>query len=126
MEKQRILENAIDYENSYVNYNVLLNYLKNSKNEGGKLLYKNEYQQLLSTIKKMESNEPIVILNITDTNTEINGLITNLMTKIKNTNCIKQMRNISVDGGGSWGLGKNSYSNLSSSECYYIHKYLQP
>ena len=51
-------KNAIDYKNSYTKLqNVLLNYLKNSKNEGGKLLYKNEYQQLLATIKKIESNE---------------------------------------------------------------------
>jgi len=112
-------KNAIDYENSYNKLqNVLLNYLKNSKNEGGKLLYKNEYQQLLSTIKKMESNEPIVILNITDTNTTgLTGLDEpNLSDKDKKHHKLHKTNaeNISVDGGGSWGLGKNSYSNLSS------------
>jgi hypothetical protein len=110
---------SIDYKNSYKNLQkILLKYLEEEMNEGDDLLYKNELNQLKETIKLLEGKKPIVLLNITDTNTSgLNGLDLPLKgdkdrkhNKLHKTN----RTNISVDGGGSWGLGKNSYSNLST------------
>jgi hypothetical protein len=110
---------SIDYKNSYKNLQkILLKYLTEELNEGDELLYKNELNQLKETIKLLEGDKPIILLNITDTNTTgLNGTdLPKQGDKDRKHNKLHKTNrtNISVDGGGSWGLGKNSYSNLST------------
>ena len=77
----------------------------------------------------MESNEPIVILNITDTNTTgLTGLDEpNLADKDKKHHKLHKTNaeNISVDGGGSWGLGKIHTLIFLPSECL-LHPQISP
>ena len=110
---------AIDYENSFMTlYNSLEEYLKNKKDAIGNRLFEEDYKLLNATKKLMISEDSIFLINITDTNTT--GL-TGPDVKQRVDEESKHYafhktnnQNAGVTGGGSWGLGKNSFSNISS------------
>lgn len=110
---------AIDFDGSFMNlYRELEKYLKTKPDASGQPMYIKEYEELKKTKILLNSDDPIFLINITDQNTT--GLTgydrrSNIEEKSKHYDFHKTNNlNTGVGGGGSWGLGKNSYSYISS------------
>lgn len=110
---------AIDYNGSFMKlFKELENYLKNKPDASGEPMYFKEYEELRKTKLLLNSDESIFLINITDRNTTGltgNDRKSNIEESSKHFDFHKTNNlNTGVGGGGSWGLGKNSYSYISS------------
>ena len=110
---------AVDYDGTYKKFqDEVIRTLKPSETSGADTQSKeSDLKRILRSKKLLEGPEPIYILNIIDTNTVgLDGLdkktkdgeyrrFASLFRSTKSS--------IKGEGAGSWGLGKNSYTNVS-------------
>ena len=110
---------AVDYDGSFMNlYKELEKYLKTKPDASGAPMYEKEYEELKKTKALLSGESSIFLINITDRNTTgLTGhdIKSNIEEKSNHYDFHKTNNlNTGTAGGGSWGLGKNSYSYISS------------
>ena len=123
---------AVDYENSLKKYYELVkeDYKKTAITETENANLKTGFKEVDSSLKDLEDkNKPLVLINITDTNTT--GLLgkDEPDSKTEDAALNRLMFSIAADGkagkrAGSWQLGKLSYIFLSRMSMFLIHSNL--